>query len=63
MAKKKQTSYIVAAPFQDAREYATTAVPNQYAVGDDVSHMEPARLATLVERGLVTAPETTEEAE
>lgn len=51
---KKQQPYIVVAPFQDAREYATEGTPNQYKEGDDVSHFDEQRLANLVSLGLVT---------
>lgn len=51
---KKQQPYIVAQPFQDAREYMTGPTPNQYSAGDDVSHMDADRLARLVELGIVT---------
>jgi len=46
-------SYIVLQPFQDAREHATSSVPQQYEAGDDVSDMDAGRLASLVNRGIV----------
>jgi hypothetical protein len=58
-----QPSYVVIVPFQDHRDYMTTVIPNQYAVGDDVSHMDADRLSLLVDRGLAEfRPGTPEQA-
>jgi len=46
-------AYTVLQPFQDSDEYKTSATPHKYEVGEDVSHFEERRLASLVERGLV----------
>lgn len=45
--------YVAKLPFQDAREYATTSTPQQYAVGEDVGHFEQARLDNAVALGTV----------
>lgn len=51
--KGKVPAYVVVSAFQDAREYQTTPKPTKYLVGDDVSHLDPARLEKLIARGLV----------
>lgn len=49
--------HIVAVEFKDAPEYRTPGEEvNTYQVGDDVSHLDAARLESLVQRGFVTPP-------
>jgi len=62
---KSMPLYTVAIPFQDHRDYMTTPTPQQYEVGDDVSHFDQERLDRAVELGTVqyNGTESTEEAE
>ena len=50
-AKKKEdgAGYVVASPFRDKNDFNLA-----YNIGDDVSHLDEARLAELIGKGLVT---------
>lgn len=56
-ATKEQSvkeTYTVVSPFIDSEIHAAGKVPERHDTGKDVSHFDDERLASLVERGLVT---------
>ena len=51
--KKKEAGFKAIKAFRDAPEYAVDGQVRRYAIGDDVSHFDAARLKKAMDRNLV----------